>query len=98
MARSTKTERLLAKAYASGIMLDHSRWSVDPITGEGTVVKKHRFCTGCGEVLTTGYDPTELDIIGHQYDELLKAGMGWIISPTQIAEDVKKDRKHEDFD
>jgi hypothetical protein len=96
MTRSTKTERLLAKAYASGIMLDHSRWAVNP--DPGGPVKKERICVHCKEVLTVGYDPSELDIIGHQYDELLKAGMGWIISPTQIAEDVKKDRKHEDFD
>lgn len=89
MARSTKTERLLEKAYASGIMLDHAYWAVDPTPGE---VKKERFCVVCKEVLTVGYDPSDLDIYGHQYDKLLEAGMGWQISPTQIAEEVRKDQ------
>lgn len=81
MPKSTKHQRNVAKAYASGIMLDHYYWAVDPTPGE---VKKERFCVVCKEVLTIGYDPTEMDIFGHQYDKLLEAGMGWLLSPTDV--------------
>jgi hypothetical protein len=80
-----KSKKTLAveKAYASRIILDHSRWAVDWANPDPKVVKKDRYCNGCGTVLTTGYDPTEIDMAGHQYDELLKAGMGWLVSPTE---------------
>jgi hypothetical protein len=75
---------MVEKAYASKIMLDHYYWAVDPTPG---VIRKERFCVVCKEVLTTGYDPSEMDIFAHQYDKLTEAGMGWQVSPARTEED-----------
>lgn len=81
MAKSENHRHNIEKAYATRIMLDHYYWAVDPTPGE---VKKERFCVVCKEVLTVGYDPSELDIFGHQYEKLIEAGMGWLLSPTDV--------------
>lgn len=80
MARSEETKKAVERAYGSGIIYDHSRWFKE--ADDLSIVKRKRFCSQCGELLSEGYDPTERDVAVHQYNKLIEAGMTWTVSPA----------------
>ena len=91
----SKVKDIVRKAYATKIMLNHSRWAKVLNSGQG--VKAPRRCLECREVLTEGYDPTELDVASHQYDKLLEAGLGWLVDPTEAPPETDGQQRQIDY-
>lgn len=80
MARDRRVVEAVERAYGVQQLLDHSRWAKVLNSGQ---VSAPRRCTGCGDVLTEGHDPNDMEVAVHQYDKLREAGMIWEKSPAE---------------